>query len=1565
MKKSGKHIRLTAWLLMAALLFTALPVHVLAEGETPAASEMVAYVSKAVKAGAETYALSENVTIHTISSDWQDAATQWTWTTNANYVVNTDYRPLYTNCVGATITMDMGVPAAEGQYDVYYYTIQAANATSGAMTWTVHQGEAEAQTVTVPAKTALESGATTIAQWEKVGSVSLNATDKVTFTYTVPEQTGSTKPNARATAIKLVPATEAAEGDESATGGAEAVNTATAEGTGEEADVGREMIAYVSKNYTENGAYLLSDNVTVLIPIKTSVTDYTIPNYVYDSTNNTHNATNQWTWTTNENYVVDTSYRPLYTTYKGNSIEIDMGTPTAAGKYDVYYYTIEVAKQKNGAMTWNFSQDGSADQTVNIAEIDHSQDSNFETTRDWEKVGEVDLNATGKVIASYTHLSDTNSRVTAIKLAPHKDEEEGNGGEETPTTNDIVVWAGANGKKEQNSAFTGTPAVGGGWGSHEKQWVWSGGTQGGEQYPLYTYMEGATFTFDLGQPAAGIYEVAYFTINGGKTPEMKLSIKEGEEEKTTVNVPAYPKENTACWLTVGTVKLSGGKVTVHYTNPASTINARATGVKLTPIDNTIKTGDIVKSAMVEADHTKSTGDYAWSVSSGLKNYDNTNTLYTVKKGSTLSFNTTNLIAGNYKVYYWVTPHDSNMPSMPLTVKHNGQETEVMVPIDENAAGGWYYMGTFDFAAEGNETVDFVHPGGEKGSLQARGTAVKFTPTTHGVYVPENEAEDDTGNDTEDAIIDVDPYPGFSFVGGWKTSSALPGPMSKSAYSMWISKKIIDASQEPFNTPAENYCQYKPDITTTGGVKISAYLLYWNTNQTNKVKYEIHYNGNVETKEIDMTTLTKSGWHDLGTYDFSGPEETNFVRVVCTDADNYGEDTNFRASTVRFEVLNNAASGGIWQTVYVTPSQMGEVFKVAELNQFKDIAEDAAIKYDVEYMYNEGYVTGTSETVFSPDENITRSDFMSYLSKVLKLSDDSAYKALLKGVNEDELLTKEEIAQILKNAVSWLNKNVDWLHSLTPDYRTLEDAQDVSDWAVNAMDVMYRCGIVTATDGKLLPQKIMTRGEAVVMLKQFTQQFVNCGPVKDDGEDWVLTFNDEFQGTQLDANVWTAMDENPAHILSSRHPENVEVHDGAVHLVTKYESKVEGKNWTTGNILANKGAFTQEYGYWEARYKYTESAGINNSFWMMSDGTKDKTWYEIDVCEGHYMNKINTNLHEYTTGDRVQHSERYTTQYDLSQDYHTYGVEWTPDTLKYYFDGQLIHTKNNVTEEGYLSFARLSSAILSWAGAIDQSADGTAQVADYVRVWQRSGDVAEHTQATEHALDGLARCVLEKVEAEAPTCTDTGLIEHYKCTICNKYFADEQGTTELDREAVTVKALGGEHAYEITDHKKAECLENGYQVETCTRCGDKQTTTIQALGHTVEKILGKAATATESGLTEGEKCSVCGTVLVAQEVIQPTGGSGQVTPPEDTDTDNSDTEDTGSDDSDTADTVSGDSGAADNGAADSDTEGQSETKTASSTKTGDSFSYLWYLLLGVSIVGLIVLMWRKQKCQRYL
>lgn len=128
-----------------------------------------------------------------------------------------------------------------------------------------------------------------------------------------------------------------------------------------------------------------------------------------------------------------------------------------------------------------------------------------------------------------------------------------------------------------------------------------------------------------------------------------------------------------------------------------------------------------------------------------------------------------------------------------------------------------------------------------------------------------------------------------------------------------------------------------------------------------------------------------------------------------------------------------------------------------------------------------------------------------------------------------------------------------------------------------------------------------------------------------------------------------------------------------------------------------------------------------------------------------------------------------------------------------------------------------------------------------------------------AVSGLVACddggtqttcknghTVETIPAVAATCTETGLTEGKQCSVCG---------TVLQQQTV-VPTIS--HYYV-----------DGY----CTMCGAKED--ICKGNHTEVTLPAVEATCTETGLTEGKKCSVCGTVLVEQEVI-PALGHTEVT-----------------------------------------------------------------------------------------
>lgn len=174
------------------------------------------------------------------------------------------------------------------------------------------------------------------------------------------------------------------------------------------------------------------------------------------------------------------------------------------------------------------------------------------------------------------------------------------------------------------------------------------------------------------------------------------------------------------------------------------------------------------------------------------------------------------------------------------------------------------------------------------------------------------------------------------------------------------------------------------------------------------------------------------------------------------------------------------------------------------------------------------------------------------------------------------------------------------------------------------------------------------------------------------------------------------------------------------------------------------------------------------------------------------------------------------------------------------------------------------------------------------------------------VDALGHTEVE-IPAVAPTCTAVGSTAGVKCSVCNVVLRAPEEVAKADHtagEAVVENKVDAtctqagkyeevvyctvcnaelsrvEKTIEVVAHTEVEipavaptCTTEGSTAGVkCSVCGEVFTApeVVPAKGHTEETVAGKDATCTETGLTEGKKCSVCGTVIVAQEEIPAKG-----------------------------------------------------------------------------------------------
>jgi beta-glucanase (GH16 family) len=250
-------------------------------------------------------------------------------------------------------------------------------------------------------------------------------------------------------------------------------------------------------------------------------------------------------------------------------------------------------------------------------------------------------------------------------------------------------------------------------------------------------------------------------------------------------------------------------------------------------------------------------------------------------------------------------------------------------------------------------------------------------------------------------------------------------------------------------------------------------------------------------------------------------------------------------------------------------------------------------------------------------------------------------------------------------------------------------------------------------------------------------------------DWVMTFDDEFNGKAIDMTKWNIYGHNywdskthftkdnllldgkgvTLHFEKKRGPMN----DDPKVMQDMTNPKVSETDYATG-YLDSYGKWSQRYGYVEARVKLPTAPGLWPTFWMMPDrGTPgDPQWKRTDTANGGMEFDVMEHLdrwgdHRYNIamhwdGYGKNHHQTGSTFNYTEHDrdgFITVGMLWSPGSAIYYCNGKEMLRWEDPRIGSTPEYFLIEITTGGWDNdRVDDSKLPADYMIDYVRAWQR-------------------------------------------------------------------------------------------------------------------------------------------------------------------------------------------------------------------------------------------------------
>ncbi len=247
-----------------------------------------------------------------------------------------------------------------------------------------------------------------------------------------------------------------------------------------------------------------------------------------------------------------------------------------------------------------------------------------------------------------------------------------------------------------------------------------------------------------------------------------------------------------------------------------------------------------------------------------------------------------------------------------------------------------------------------------------------------------------------------------------------------------------------------------------------------------------------------------------------------------------------------------------------------------------------------------------------------------------------------------------------------------------------------------------------------------------------------------GGEWKLIWRDEFNGKNLSPKKWNVLlrEQSKHNELQYYLPDEVYLKKGCLRLRSRVRD-FGPQRYTSGRVDTS-GKFAPTYGRFEIRARLPGGKGLWPAHWLypqnrdwqmeyvMAEAVANgkerlipeaRPWYsEIDIMEflGHEPKVVYGTLHYYTfDGQKKTSSGTWRGSCDYTKDFHVYALEWEPDRMRWFIDGQQIHaTTNGIPHTPH--YLILNTAVGgAWPGNPDETTTFPQfHDVDYVRVYQR-------------------------------------------------------------------------------------------------------------------------------------------------------------------------------------------------------------------------------------------------------